>query len=199
MASFQIDGKEHLLIGDVGDNAEKRQDCRLYLLEAPSIEKLARGGEAKARVSMAIPFRYDDGIHNCESIGVDGKNKMIYVVSKKVGQKICKVYEIPLPEKEPNKPVLAKAIATLEIPTTTAMDMSVSGIRAVVLTYGNAYEYTRAKGESWADAFSKKPRVLQMPRRKQGESICYGTDGKTLYLTSEGVSQPLWEIKPVSK
>jgi hypothetical protein len=33
-----------------------------------------------------------------------------------------------------------------------------------------------------------------MPRRRQGESICYGPDGKTLYLTSEQLPTPLWEV-----
>ena len=74
------------------------------------------------------------------------------------------------------------------------MDISPDGLRAVVLTYGHAREYARRADESWSKAFARKERIIVMPRRKQGESICYGEDGKTLYLTSEGKSQPLWEV-----
>jgi hypothetical protein len=74
------------------------------------------------------------------------------------------------------------------------MDISPDGMRAVVLTYGDAYEYAREKGETWARAFSREPRLIKAPVRRQGESVCYGTDGRNLYLTSENAHQPLWEI-----
>ncbi len=60
-----------------------------------------------------------------------------------------------------------------------------------MLTYGNAYEYCRSAGEDWGTAFSRRGRMLAMPRREQGESVCYGRDGKTLYLTSEKTPTPL--------
>ena len=90
-------------------------------------------------------------------------------------------------------------MATLGIPTTTAMDISADGLRAVVLTYGHAREYARGREESWARAFARGERAITMPRREQGETICYGSDGQTLYLTSEGEAQPLWEVPPLSR
>jgi hypothetical protein len=92
----------------------------------------------------------------------------------------------------------ARAIAPLGIPDVTAMDISPDGARAIVLTYIDAYEYVRATDETWAEAFSREGRLVSMPPRIQGESICYGPDGKTLYLTSEGASQPLWEVPAVT-
>ena len=89
---------------------------------------------------------------------------------------------------------------TLELNSVpTDMDISPDGRRAVILTYRDAYEYRRGRDESWAKAFARKPRRLKMPWRMQGEAIAYGTDGRTLYLVSEGKSQPLWEIGVVSK
>jgi hypothetical protein len=63
-----------------------------------------------------------------------------------------------------------------------------------VLTYGHAYEFTREGDDSWRDAFQGQPREILMPARRQGESICYGSDGRTLYLTSERLPVPLWEV-----
>ena len=74
------------------------------------------------------------------------------------------------------------------------MDVSPNGRRAVVLTYGNAFEYMRGEDETWGEAFSRKPREIVVLERVQGESICYGADGKTLYLTSEKLPTPLIEV-----
>ena len=92
----------------------------------------------------------------------------------------------------------ARKIATLKIPPATAMDVSPDGRRAVVLTYANAYEYARGEKEDWAAAFSRRPCEIVVPPRRQGESICYGVDGKTLYLTSEKLPTPLIEV-PVKR
>jgi hypothetical protein len=68
----------------------------------------------------------------------------------------------------------------------------------MVATYGNLTEYVRAPGESWAAAFGRPGRTIAAPGRKQGESVCFGLDGKTLYLTSEGSPCPLLEIPVAS-
>jgi len=94
------------------------------------------------------------------------------------------------------KKLVAKPIANLPILWTTAMDISPDGLRAVVLTYGCAYEYARKPGESWKKTFNRKGLVVNVPARKQGESICYGPDGKSLYLTSEKLPTPLFLVSP---
>ena len=193
ICSFTIKGKHFLMLGDFGDNGGTRLDCRLYVVAEPLLNTARRGAKLQARCSMTIPFAYADGPHNCESVGVDTTTRTIYLVSKQFGGK-CKVYAMGLPNRSPGKPLVAKAIATLGIPTTTAMDISSDGLRAVVLTYAHAYEYVRAKDETWAAGFSRKPRVLRMPGRRQGESICYGPAGRSLYLTSEKLPTPLIQI-----
>ena len=122
--------------------------------------------------------------------------KVIYLVSKEVATE-CKVYAIPWPRSASTRPVQAKAVGTLKIPTITAMDISPDGLRAIILTYGHACEYTRKPDEKWADAFAREPRWITMPARLQGESICYGADGKTIYLTSEKTPTPLVEVPVV--
>ena len=77
------------------------------------------------------------------------------------------------------------------------MDISPDGLRMMVLTYGDAWEYVRRPREDWADAVARSARRIRMPRRVQGESICYGIDGKTLYLTSEGKGKNSAEPSPL--
>jgi hypothetical protein len=195
MCSFAIGGKGFLLLADVGDNAVMRSMCTLYVAREPKLNLARRGAKLTAPAAMTINFRYEDGAHNCESVAVDTTTKTIYLVSK-CRPPTCKVYAIPLPARSPKKPVIAKAVATLTLPTTTAMDISADGLRAVVCTYQDAYEYVRRPKETWAHGFSRPPRKLKLPFRTQGESICYGPDGKTLYLTSENLPVPLIKIAP---
>jgi len=195
MCSFAISGKSFLMIGDIGDNLAIRGNCSLYVLPEPKLDTKQRGKEMTVPVSMIINFKYADGAHNCESIAVDTTTKTIYLVSKRKALS-CKVYALGLPARSPKKTLVAKAVALLWVPMTTAMDISPDGLRAVVGTYGHAYEYIRRSDETWAVGFSRPPRVVNLSFRTQGESICFGPDGRTLYLTSEKLPAPLIQVPP---
>lgn len=197
MASFTRDDQSYLLLADTGDNDLRRRSYRLYVVEEPEVEPGSNPRTSYLRTWITIPFTYEDGPHNCEAVAVDSRHRAIYLVSKeKVAD--CTVYELPWPQKKPSATLVAHATATLKITYVTAMDISPDAARAVVLTYSDAYEYPRRDDESWAEAFARAPRRIPMPPRDQGESICYGADGRTLYLTSEGVSQPLWEVPVIA-
>ncbi len=203
MASFSYEGRHFLLVGDVGDNRAKRKEYILYIIPEPKLNTGKRRTTLSVATFQTIRFRYEDGPHNCESVAIDPQTHTIYLVSKSHGNS-CKVYSLPWRKGKSSIPLLARAIATLNIPATTAMDISSDGLRAVVLTYGDAFEFVRTPEETWKQGFSRSPRRIRMPGRVQGETICYGPDDKTLYLTSErgimssGNSSPLFEV-PVTK
>ena len=199
MASVRAGGKSLLLIGDIGDNRRSRKTCTLYVVPEPAVGTKERPANGQVRLGQRIDFAYADGPRDCEAVAVDATSGTIYLVSKE-GLR-CGVYALPWPRAGTGSaatPLAAKRIASIKIPPAVAMDMSPDGRRAVVLTYGDAYEFARVATETWADAFARKPRKLAMPRRNQGESICYGPDGKTLYLTSEFAPTPLLEV-PVAE
>ena len=202
-----------LLIADVGDNSCNRSDCRIYLVEEPLLKpspKAAAGSGGttgrrdlpRTKPANVVEFTYEDGPHNCEAVAVDPTTRCAYLISKEL-LPACKVYELPLPRNfgGARRTLTARHVADLNIPVTTGMDISPDGRRAVIVTYVNAFEYTRKEGESWKDAFARAPRQIAMPARPQGESICYGPDGKSLYLTSEVLGgkgkMPLFEVPAV--
>jgi hypothetical protein len=191
MASFSLGGKPWLLVADTGDNDRKCKTPVLYVIPEPRVDPNRPVANGQVAAAMTIPFFYDDGCQDCEAVGVDAVSRKILLISKR-GKRT--VYELPLPEEAPAKPLTAKSIATLDLGMVTAMDVSPDGLRAMVATYGNLTEYARAPGESWAVAFGRPGRTVAAPGRKQGESVCFGLDGKTLYLTSEGAPCPLLEI-----
>jgi hypothetical protein len=170
IASFRLAGKGYLLIADTGDNEQKRPFVTLYLAEEPAVDPNKTNADGAIRLARAIHFTFDDGPQDCESVAVDATTQTVYLVSKRAKRT---VYELPLSARTgADGKCQAKTIARLDIGGAVAMDISPDGLRAVVLTYAHAYEYTRRAGQKWAAAFASPGRLLPMPGRRQGESIC---------------------------
>lgn len=194
MASFKLGTKSFLLLADIGDNYLRRKTCDIYIVSEPELRGKPKPSKAELEIVLRITFTYEDGSHNCESVAVDTKERRIYLVTKGIPPK-AGLYELPLPRKSPAGVLKAKMIASVPMTVATGMDISPDGTRAMVVTYADAREFVRRGDENWAKAFSRMPRIIPMPKRRQGESICYGIDGRTLYLTSEYLPTPLWRAK----
>lgn len=201
--SFTVNGIPWLMIGDVGDNARKRnlsaekgpsRSCRLLLLSEP---QLTNAPEQEFAVHTTIFFDYEDGPHNCESVAVDTERNEILLVSKSKPDPLdCGLYRIPLTLEEGTSTVTAQRIADLKIAYVTAMDIAPDGRRLVILAPGKgALVWDREEGEAWDDIVKRVPRLVPLPERANGETICFGRSRDELLLNSELVDQPLWSVK----
>ncbi len=197
MASAVLDGTPTLIVADVGDNDRRRPVVRLYLATEPDPRAPATASRETFRVRRTITFTYADGPRDCEAVAVDPTEPAVYLVDKQIIGP-SGVYRLPLaaPATQPSERLVAERIATLDCAPVTAMDISPDGRRAIIGTYGDAFEVTRRGGERWAEAFARRPRRIVLPRRRQGEALCYGADGVTLYATSEKTPAPLIEVRP---
>jgi len=211
IVAYEHEGKHRLLIGDFGDNRSKRKSARLYVVKEPKLDDVDPGTPETLKVIRNIKYRYENGPQNCESIGIDASTRTLYFVEKNqliFNDHVASFYKMDWPKKDKADIPIAKAIGTMSYPSgvagnpggvpfmTTAADMSRDGKRFVVSTYSVAYEYVRSEGQSWEEAFKQAPRRMNMPLRRQGESICYSADGTSFYLTSEHQPSPLWEVEP---
>jgi hypothetical protein len=207
MASATLDDHHFLFIGDIGDNEEKRGFYMIIVVEEPEIgfppdTDSSLKNDIKTPVSDIIQFEYEDDSYDCESLSIDPQTGVFYLVTKVSGKKkSARVFELITPytktvyqkkmevkihKKGGMAVYTAKRIAKLDIRNATGMDISSAGTHAVVTTTDDdAYQFVRNPGESWSEVFKRKPEKIKLPKRKQGESICYGWDGMTLYLTSE--------------
>lgn len=195
MCSFEREGRPWLLVADVGDNGAVRPSVALYLLPEPDPARL-RGEPVPAH---RIEVRYPDGPRDCEGVAVDPVEAAVYLVTKERDLlRAPRVYRLPLAGFPRPRGGTLEPVAELRglPPLVTALDISPDGRRAVVLGYGDAHEYVRQGEAGWAAAFACAPRRVKMPRRAQGESICYDLAGRALLLTSEGSPMPLWEVAP---
>lgn len=187
IASFRRDNQGWLLVADVGDNTRRRETCQLHLLPEPALHKRT------ATVHTTINFRYEGSPKDCEAVGIDGSSNTVLLATKATFRP--EIFVLQLPPAPTERVLVARLITTISVPFATALDVSPDGRRAIVLTYADAYEFQRREYESWADAFKRQPQVIKMPARRQGESICYAPDGRSLFLTSEKQPTPLWKVQ----
>ena len=211
LASFTMDGKAFLLIPDVGDNAARRRETVLYIVEEPVIPQTHTPVRGDLPVLRRIHFRYEDGPRDCEAVAVDNDAGAIFLLSKR--DVSPRLYELPLATAEGAGPATARflsEVTSIPVPSEedlledpifgrlryqpTAMDIDPSGRVAVILTYKHAYRYERAPTETWKTAFSRPPQILKLPELKQAEALAFGYDGHTIFVTSE--RRPPEESRP---
>lgn len=197
MASFQRNGKSYLLIGDVGDNRHRRETVTLYLVAEPDVPARPEGEPRRLEVQQTVHLRFANGPRDCEAIAYDPMTNTVLLMDKWLTRGAT-VYALAWPDETGQVVHIARPIAATMLSMITAMDISPDGRRAIVCTYNRAYEFTRGDGRTWAQAFASQPRGIDLPDRKQGEALCFGPDGRSLYLTSEQRPAKLWHI-PAAK
>lgn len=197
MSAYVEDGVPRLAVGDIGDNNAIRPTIRLYLLDEPVLA--ADAAELTVAPQQTIIVRYPDGPRDGEALAVDAAEGMLYLLSKR--DAVPRLYRVPL---HPALPlVTAEALGEIAIPRApegaaepervdwvTSMDFDAGARRAAVVTLTQAYVYTRAEGESWAQAFRHAPRAYALPDDPQIEAIAFSADGRELLVTSEGSPTP---------
>ena len=193
LASFRLENTAYLLIADVGDNWQQRKTCTLYVVEEPTLTAAGLDNEPGVHIAWQIDFTYEDGPLDCEAVAVDTARMRVLLLSKRSLPPV--LYELPLKPADPDTTVLARRLTTIpHFSWPTDMDIAPDGLSVVVLTYNNAYLFTRSQKQDWAAAFEKKPRSLNFNRLSQQEAICFGFYGKSVYVTSEQLAAPLVRI-----
>ena len=204
MCSFELDNESWLLVGDIGDNQRMRGTksprCQLLLLKEPKpVEAGSKPGTSESTIDVVrtIEFQFSDGPHDCESLAVDTLSRTILIVTKTEPLNSA-LYSLPLTITAGRESLTAERVVSLGVPYATAMDISSDGHRMVIVNMFSGVMLTRddPARKSWADASSESVTALTLPTRKQGESVCFTADGKSLLLNSEGKSQRLWQVEP---
>ena len=206
IASFTLDGKSYLLIADTGDNNAVRKTCTFHILREPVLPAEGKKLEGSVAADWHIDFTYEGGPRDCESVAVDAAREKIILLSKRTQPP--EVYELPLraPEKRGTLVLTKIGVSNVDSPAGTlvpfgnqpvGLDISEDGSLAAAVTYYGVFLFPRKPGESWADAFSRKPQSLGPHSLPQAESVAFSKDGKVIYVVSEGRGSPIrsYQIK----
>ena len=215
LAALRLDGVPQLLIADTGDNLRRRDSYALHLVAEP----IVRGGNVTGGRPLVprrtILFRYEDGPHDVEAVGVDGTGGTAWLLTKEPvrgGTVSGGVYTLSLaaPDEAERSRVarrtatlaapargiethLAAALAGIDLEQATAFDFSPDGTRACLLSYRQVRCFARADGESWQEALSRPGRVLAAHRLDQAEALALSADGR-IWFTSEGIGAPIRDV-----
>lgn len=196
-------GKCFVLIGDIGDNDEKRAELQVYRIPEPAIP--ADGGST--RTSNALPagpveilkFAYADGPHNAETLMVHPSTGEIYIITKEKSGPAA-VHKVA-PNFGSTSLVKSEKVADISVPSKpegllTGGSFSPDGSRAMLCDKQGGYELVMTEPAGSPDSIWRaKPVPVNIGDRKQGEGVSYSRDGNSLYASSEKKNAPIYVIK----
>jgi hypothetical protein len=202
MASFELDGRNYLLVADTGDNGGIRKTLELAVFEEPA---QLRDGET-LKPAWTISFRWPDGARDCEAAAVDAAAGKVLLISKK--RVPPELFELPLrPADGLQTAKLVTTLAGIAQPDQaqlrknpvygryrsqiSAMDLSPNGRVLAVLNYHAVHLYVRKPGQDWPQALAAEPGRLDFPWLPQAEGMAFSLDGRSLLIASEQRPSPL--------
>ena len=195
LCSFERDGESWLAIGDVGDNSLRRQSVSIYVVKEPKISK-TNNTPLSCRYDSRLEFSYEGGPINCEALAYDPQKDAFLLISKEIFR--ARYFELSREVEQANANQStadlpqAKHRQTLIQPMVTAADISRDGKRLVVANYGSGFLLNRMASQLW-DA--KRQANLPLPKRRQGESVCFARAAEAILVGTEFLPSYVWEVE----
>lgn len=216
LAATELDGKSWLVIGDVGDNDAERPTVFIHWVEEPESASLSTRALPVGKPGATLRITYEDGPRDCESLGIDTRERAIYLLTKR--DAVPRLYRVELPAgpvrdaelmarfvglvphaNDGNKPASGFKGAIKKVRSRPcAMDFARDGSAAVVLTYGEVLLFPRKANESWATALARAPQRLGDHGLPQAEGVCFARDGQSIYVVSESSRKLLRYARPAA-
>lgn len=202
-ASRDASGKCTLLIADIGDNGESRENVEIYRIAEPVISPETASSTAANPISTSaaevMKFTYVDGKHNAETMLVEPRSGDIYIVTKErkgpaAVHRIAQQYGLA-------DIVRTERVGDVAVPSSpegllTDGSFSPDGTRVMLCDKKGGYELVLPSGSAnLNDLWKQKPVAVNIGDRKQGEGVSYGRDGSSLYASSESRNAPLYMIR----
>jgi len=210
LASFHLNDKPYLMIADIGDNEAKRDYRTLYFVEEPSPELNNKDETVKVKRDWQVDFVYPNGARDSESAAVDIDNRRGLILSKRDIPPL--LYAVPLRTGSDDvvTATLLGAIKSLLVPSRrdvelapktkdwhwqpVGMDLSADNRAAVILTYRYVYYFEREPDQGWFDALNTRPVRISIGNFKNAESIAFGDNRRTVFVTGENKNSRLLRI-----
>ncbi|WP_374260515.1 hypothetical protein [Corallococcus sp. RDP092CA] len=179
-----------VFLADTGDNFERRKEVRLFRLPEP-----ATVADATLPVE-ALPFTYEDGAHDAESLIVDDRSGQVGILTK-TRASLGDLYAVE--GLKPGATGKARKLGTLRVPDdvdrlSTAAALHPSGQRLLVRTYTRVWELRRPDAKRLEDFVQAQ--VVEVPgaSQAQAEAVTYLQDGRGYLLGSEFAGEPLVRV-----
>ena len=183
-------GRRYLYIGDIGDNGSARASISVYRFPEPQLGR--QGSGTPTEPAETIVLRYPDGPHDAETLLIHPSSGDLFIITKET---ISGVYRVRAPF-EVAGPITMKKIARLSIfgnfADRTGGAFSPDGTRIALSTYGGWYEFSleprsRLTSADMEVIWARDPVTIGSAAGPQWEAIAYSLDGRSVFMTSEGI------------
>lgn len=186
LARVSGDGRDRLLIADLGDNRERRTDTTVIAVDEP------RPGLDVRLPAQPMRIRYPDGSHNVETLLAMPDGSLFVVTKQKDGESTL----FALGAFHPGE-VVAQEVGRhifagedKDERKVTGGDIDPSGRWLALRTYAAIWLFPIPDGDL-GRAYQGAPCRVVPPREEQGESIAFA--GDRLVIVSEGTGAPIYE------
>jgi hypothetical protein len=210
LASFTHENQPWLAVADIGDNRARREEIQVHLLPEPG--DLSVTG---VKVHTTLHLTYPDGPRDAESMAIDSRTGILYVLSKRDPQP--RLYSVDVSRSLAGTGSGGGSALVLEYRGTvtsipppseeeietfrfgryraqpTAMAFSGKHDLIAVLTYRRAYIARPGAEGDWLTALNTALCPVESVDLAQGETIAIDAGG-ALLVSSEGARAPLYRI-----
>jgi len=184
-----------LIIGDTGNNGNRRQDLAIYLLSEPNPNVSQAVPAKKIRFYYPDQHEFPPEKRNYDAEAIFWANGKIYLLTKHRSDNDTKLYRFDSLLDSATNPLTL--LDTFNIRgQVTAADASPDGKKLAVLTYNAIWMFEVESGDEY---FNGKINWLPIVAG-QCESICF--DGEKLVVSNEGgklFQIPFTDLLPVTK
>jgi hypothetical protein len=210
-------------VADIGDNLSGRPAIAVYRFREPEFSNISgqtsgalpipngttapvlnaptalnKDAPQQEVASEQITLFYPDGPHDAETLLATPDGHLLLVTKNQRGSA---VYVTPKPFANGERQTLKKRgplqfdAVSLFSRLLTGGDLSPDGTRLVLRTYTHAHEWQLTAPYSVDDKWwIRKAATFVLPSTRQGESVAYALDNRTIVTTSEKTPAPLWQI-----
>lgn len=189
-------GGTDVYLGDIGDNLALRDAVQIYRFAEPTLDpqKMKQVVEVKPQVCA---FRIPGAARDAETLLASPQGR-IWIISKESGgssvfSQTFAAGKTRNLQRVGNSKIRFGA-SGIFTKLATGGDFSGDGMKLVVTTYAQTYEWKLNAAFGVSDLTSIKPVVRDLPGLKQCESVCYSADGKQIFVSSEGKNAPIWKF-----
>jgi hypothetical protein len=196
-------GKCFVYIADTGDNDEVRPQVTVYRIPEPEVKpeysSSSKENPIDTAPAEAVSFNYGEKKDNAEAMLVHPQTGDIYIVTKH-NKVPAHVYKVKPQFGQPGIQTATK-LGDVAMPAEppgriTGGSISPDGKRVILCDVESGYELVLPAGEANFDAIWKqKPVVVDLGKRKQGESVTYNADGTAIFAGSEKKDSPIFVIR----
>jgi len=192
-----VPGKDHLYLGDIGDNLRIRGDLTVYRIGEP--EPGRPGDTVDGVETLRVTYGEADRGLDAEALAVDPVTGDLLVFTKGDGAGRSFVFRAATSD-------LAVDVITLLAPVTvltlgenaevTAADFTVEGGILALRGYGEVWMWLRTDVDL-AVTLEAAPCLAPSPEEAQGEALAFAPDG-SYYTIGEGARAPVHRVSPLA-